>query len=496
MSVKPLKLTKEHQVFLRWRQNPLAFVKECIKAVPSNQQEEALRLVGAIANAKLKYNTGQQCTPEEVTLAKKLGITIRSGRGTGKDCWLAWVYLWLLGCFPNPQGLVTAPTSHQLRDVLWKEIAKWLRPNEFLSSYLVWQTERVFSKEDPAGWFITARTANIKGSPEEQAETLSGMHDKYMILAGDEASGLPRGIFTNLEATMTQEMNFCILISQGSRSSGYFFDTHTVDADRWLCLQWNSEESTNVSKEFYEGLERKYGRNSNMYRINVLGEFPASDSEAFIPYDWVQNAVDRELVYTDDMPIIRAFDVGGGKDDSIMVERIGPVVTRIEQFSSPRLNEVRDWIMRLLSDDEYTRAYIDNIGIGANVHDEIVFTYKFKRVESCDVRGDSSDPTCFRLRDELWQKAKNAFERGSISIPNNEDFIAELTTIRFDNDDSTKGLTKIESKKKLRERGLSSPNMADAFVMTYKDDYEVFKSVRKESWMRKPKQENRNWKIM
>jgi phage terminase large subunit len=487
---------KEKAIINRWKVSPLLFVKECIKAVPSNQQEDALNLVGKLAISKLKYNLGHTCTEEEIRLAKKLGISIRSGRGTGKDCWLAWVYLWMLICFPDSQGLVTAPTSHQLRDVLWKEISKWLKPNEFLSSFLQWQTERVFNKEEPEKWFITARTANIKGSPEEQSETLSGMHSKYMILAGDEASGLPMGIFSNLEATMTQEMNFCILISQGSRSTGYFFNTHNSDSKRWITLQWNSEESSNVTKEFVEGMAEKYGKDSNMYRINVLGEFPSLDSDAFIPYDWVVNSVERELIYTTDMPIIRAFDIGGGKDKSIMVERIGPVVTRIEEFDSPRLNEVRDWIMRMLNDDEYTRAYIDNIGIGANVYDEIVHTYGFKRVDTCDVREDSSDPTCFRLRDELWQKAKNAFENGTISIPDDEELVGELTTIRFDNEDSTKGLTKIESKKKLRERGLKSPNKADALIMTYKDDDVTYKNVKKENWIKGKKNKNISWKVV
>lgn len=415
---------------------------------------------------------------------------------TGKDAWLSWVYLWLLACWPDPQGLVTAPTSHQLRDVLWKEISKWMKQNEWLSSFLVWQTERVFNKENPEGWFITARTANIKGSPEEQAVTLSGMHDEYMIIGFDEASGIPYGTFSGLEATLTQQMNFCIMISQGSRSSGYFFDTHNSDYDRWICLQWNSEQSSNVVAGFCEGMLRKHGYDSNMYRINVRGEFPVASGDSFIPYEWVINAVDRELEYTDEMPVIRAFDVGGGKDPTIMVERCGPVITKVEEFNSPKMSEARDWIMRQLNDDEYTRAYIDNIGIGANVYSEIVDVYKFKRVETCDVREASDDATCFRLRDDLWQRVKTKFESGTIAIPNDKELIEQLTTVKFESDDATKGLIKIESKKKLRERGFDSPNRADALIMTYKDDSEVYKNVHKQRWAKKKAPVNLNWKVV
>ena len=53
-----------------WRNSPLRFVKECIDVIPTKQQIEGL---------------------QKVVRTKRL--TIRSGHGTGKDAFAAWIIL-------------------------------------------------------------------------------------------------------------------------------------------------------------------------------------------------------------------------------------------------------------------------------------------------------------------------------------------------------------------------------------------------------------------
>lgn len=491
---QPQKLTKEHQLFQSWKFNPEKFVRECIGAQPSTQQKAALDSVKKMAFAKIKSAEGQPMTEEERRLSKKIGLTIKSGRGTGKDTFLSWVYIWLLTCFPFAQGLVTAPTSHQLRDVLWKEIAKWLKPNKILSDALVWQTERVFNKDYPETWFITARTANVKGSPEEQAETLSGLHGPYMILAADEASGVPHGVFSNLEATLTDKMNFVILISNPTRGSGYFFESHNKYRDFWECFTWNTEDSDRpeLGKDYIEIQRKKYPVDSNMYRINVLGEFPIADSRTLIPWEWIQNAVERELEIIDGAYILKGIDVGAGGDKTVIVTRQGNVVTDITEYDNADTMKVVGWIMSELADDNYDMAFIDPIGLGAGVYDRLM-ELKVARLYPVDVRGEADDPSCFRVRDSLFWKLREQFEKGTIKIPDEEELIGELSTICYDVQDS-KGLTKMESKKDMRKRGLASPNKADALALTYYFGDRTYKSVNRDLTQRKP-DKPLNWRV-
>jgi len=85
-------------LFKKWRIDPLKFVLEVfdwekvslivngmIVKSPSRQQQEALVWISKLAQAKLKRAEGQKLTAEETKLANKLGISIRSGHGCGKD---------------------------------------------------------------------------------------------------------------------------------------------------------------------------------------------------------------------------------------------------------------------------------------------------------------------------------------------------------------------------------------------------------------------------
>jgi len=146
-----------------WKNSPLLFVTECIGAVPSDQQADAL--------VKIKD-------------AKRLSI--RSGHGTGKDAFAAWVALWFEATRTFPKVICTAPTARQLSDILWSEISKWLR-HSLLSEEFVIQQAKIFHKDHPKEWWIRGISPNIKASKEEQAETLAGIHGDHVLVIVDEA---------------------------------------------------------------------------------------------------------------------------------------------------------------------------------------------------------------------------------------------------------------------------------------------------------------------
>jgi phage terminase large subunit len=434
---------------------------------------------------------GWDATEEQKKLARKLGISIRSGHGPGKTASLALLYFWLMSIYPNALGYVTAPTSHQLESILWKEFRVWKSKSRFLTEKFDVQSDKVFLKEAKGVSFIQARTTNIKASEEEQAETLSGQHADYMILAADEASGLPYAVFKPLEGALTGIINFLVLISNPTRARGYFFDTHTKDSERWICLHWNSEDSPLVTQDSLIADREKYGRDSNWYRVRRLGEFPLADIESLIPYDWVLDAVDREFLPMDNDKVLKGIDVGAGGDDSIVVTRRGGKVTDIAKFNNPDTMATARWILSELGQDNWDEAFIDPIGYGAGVYDYI--RERGVDITPMDVRATSTDSNCFKKRDEIFWKLRTVFEKGLISIPNDDELIGELTTIRYNDPDSTKGKIKIESKKEMRLRGLHSPNKADALALTYCWDDESYLN-------RKPKKKTKlrpvNWKTV
>ena len=111
-------------IFKRYRNNPVLFVREMLQVEPTEQQ---CRLLEA-------------CAPEGAM------VTIRSGHGVGKTCTLAWLILWFLWTRLNVRVPCTASTASQLRDVLcglsWaREVPKELR------DYTIIQNDRLMLDE-------------------------------------------------------------------------------------------------------------------------------------------------------------------------------------------------------------------------------------------------------------------------------------------------------------------------------------------------------------
>lgn len=494
------KITK---LLARWKDSLEKFVEEAVGVNPSNglsmstQQRLAAREVSKLVNAKRKAMLGKKMTPEDLEYAEKIGVSIMSGQGTGKDAFCSWVMMWWLCCFPETLIPCTAPTADQIKNILWSEFARWynkldkdLKPQcvfkgeALKDDHLVVETQRIYvqqlnGKECFAFW----KTANPKDDPDSQAGTLYGFHAPNMLIVVDEAASVPQPVFKPLEGTITsaEGVNWILMLFNPIYQSGYAVDSHTgPNAHKWICIHWDAEESENVSKQHILDMEQKYGRNSNTFRTLVKGLPPLAEADTIIPYDWVMNAVDREIYVDDDDPIIMGLDVGAGGDNTVACIRQGWKVKSFEKFSSPNTMEVVGWAADLMDGEKVTACFIDVIGIGNGVY------YRLKelgyRVYPVDVRVTCLDERFKNVRSELWWKAREAFEANLPSIPNDLVFKSELWSPKFRH---LSGKTiEVDSKYDMKRRlSLStSPNHADAFnlTLTYKDS--MFRRQKKEGY--------------
>jgi hypothetical protein len=56
-----------------------------------------------------------------------------------------------------------------------------------------------------------------------------------------------------------------------------FFDCFNKDRELWHTFTMNAEDSEIVSKENIERIAEEFGRDSDVFRVRVLGEFPEQD---------------------------------------------------------------------------------------------------------------------------------------------------------------------------------------------------------------------------
>tara|TARA_R110000744_G_scaffold228_2_gene869 strand:- start:13828 stop:15459 length:1632 start_codon:yes stop_codon:yes gene_type:complete len=489
-----------------WRYNPYLFVIEVLGAKPlsyreqnevakvvTTQQRQVLEDVGKLAFSKkclelnkmggyeirsLAATVGLKISAEEVKMmVKKTGVSIKSGKGPGKTTLEAWLTIWFLMCFPGSIVPCTASKLDQVKDVLWREISKWIKISADKGSYgpivkdsLTVQGEKIFVKghsgEDGKEWFAIARSASTAGGSDSPAETLQGFHAQYMMIIVDEATGVPDNVFMPLESTLSDPVNFLIMTYNPTRTSGFAYRSQHRDKEEWLTYRWNCEDSENVSKESIERVARKYGRDSNAYRISVLGLEPVGDSDSVMPLEWVMAAVNRDIVVDDDDPIISCVDLARQGDDKsvILTRQSMKVDPNIKSFNGQNTMEMAGWISLHIAEEEPTCTGLDVIGMGYGVLDRL--REVGHRISGINVSESTSRKEKFeRLRDELWWKCRKAFEEGIISIPDDEELIFELSNTKYKVESN--GKIKIESKREMRKRGVASPNKADALVLTF-----------------------------
>lgn len=474
--------------FSEWQRNPRLFVIEALKLYDkgyyiTSQQEQALEELRLLVTSKLKAGWApHNMTKEDREYSKKMGISIMSGKGTGKDAFASWIILWYLTCFERCKIPCTANTSKQLKDVLWAEINKWLKGSILDKAvnghkdYVTWQAEKIYTTDSGGrDWYATPRTVNVKAAPDQQKETLQGFHEDFTLFVIDEASGIPYAVFEPFETTLTGLCNIVLMIFNPTRAKGYAIDSQYKDKGDWISLHWNAEDcelikDTEAGRAQLERLKNKYGEDSNAYRVSVKGLPPTEDEGALIPYEWVQDAVDREIIPKDTEPLIFGVDVGMGGDKSIILHRRGGKVEKISSSSLSKTGEICDWIAREALNYEARAIYVDVIGVGKGVYDGLVRDYTFPNktaIRSVCVSNSSRRKERFsRLRDELWWKVRTLFEKNLISIPPDQELIDELTSISYNTADKG-GIIKIQNKKDLKKKsGIDSPNKADALCLS------------------------------
>ena len=404
---------------------------------------------------------------------------------TGKDASASWVILWFMVTRPFAKVACTAPTNRQLRDILVSELSKWLRKSIVADEFVI-RKDVIHHKDAPKEWWIRFISPSVKATKEEQAETLAGLHGDHLLIVCDEASGIPDPTFIPLEGAMTQPDNKVILIGNMTKSSGYFHETHfhnEISKD-WTKLHWDSRKSSNVDKSYPEYMARKYGVDSNIFRIRVEGNPPLQDETTLIPLWAAQQCVGNEVLIAEDEPLYLGVDVARyGDDSSIILPRQGIRIDPWETFNKLNTIDLGGFINQTYQEVEASGCAIDVIGVGAGVADWLQ-KHGMKNLHMVNVAWASSNKEKYdRLRDELWCRVRDNCVLGLYSFPSvkpageqesyGDTLANELASVKYGfNKD---GGIKVESKKDMKSRGVKSPNIADALCLT---EYFANKSTR------------------
>lgn len=474
---------------------------------PWTGQRELWEAYGRLLNAKLKrYQLGPEAlTPEETELADKMGISVMSGHGLGKERSVTGIGLHYLSVLKRyqPKGVCTAPAGPTLQSTLWPEFSKVIAGSEYLQALFEKQANRIYLKEDPqCGKFmrIEPRTIQQNSNPEEQGVVLAGIHATGVIYLITEASGVPEPVFKPIEGGLTDPLSLVIMIFNPTKRTGFAAESHTKYRKQWLCLQWDArklkQEKLAEPKRFVwfneraqDALIEKYGEDSDTVRIRVIGLPPKQSADTLIHYDAAIAASERQVDLTLDDPLSIGVDVGGGgsgADPSIVTILRGPKLVALYEY---QVDEFRlaDLVADLLSKERANLApdasyavVVDYGGLGRSTVRQLREIHRIGHVYAVDAAESPIRESEFhRMRDELWWEVREAIMESKElaiepKISNYDALISQLTSIKWASV-ALNGRTRIKIQGKGSSSGipnikplLHSPNEADSLCLAWR----------------------------
>jgi len=426
---------------LLYSDRPAEFVEDLLNVAPQDWQREVLQKIGK---------------------DKRSLCSVISGHGCGKSSVASWLMIWFLLTRYPVKIVCTAPSASQLYDALFAEVKRWIKelPSP-LRNLLEVKSDRIELASSPTEAFISARTSRA-----ESPEAMAGVHAENVLLIFDEASAIPEQVFVSAYSSMSSHKASVLLIGNGTRNSGYFYETHTRLRDRWWTRRVSCYDSDLVSEDFIEELKIKYGEESNAFRVRVLGEFPLAEDDTLISLHAVEQASKRTVEQPEGTAVVWGLDVARyGDDASVLCIRKNRHLVSLQSWKKLSLMELSGRVLDLLNtaDEPPDEILVDSIGLGAGVLDRL----RELDIPARGVNVSESPAMADRyanLRAELWDLTKSWFAE-EVQIPNDDSLIADLTAPRYSFNSSGKMI--VESKAETKKRLGRSTDFADSLVLTF-----------------------------
>lgn len=436
------------------------FSRDILRFTPTKQQSQLLDLI--------QYET---FAPADERLK---GIAVKSGQGPGKTAICTVAALFRLLQSPGRLVLVTAPTRRQVEDIWVAELTRRVSSGHpGLQGLLDIQKQKVRVQGFKKWEIVTATSV--------KPENVQGYHEESMTVIVEEASGIERKIWGTLKGTVTQKGNLLIAIGNPNERDTEFFDMFTKDKALYHRLTWNAEESPNVDKRHIERMAKEYGRDSDVYRVRVLGEFPLESPNVVIRYEDLLHAC-REMPFVKSMMALTPNDGGArkqigidlarfGGDESVIVARYNSAMVGMLHFSKREpadvIRRAFEWQHELGWDDSSTVYCTDAGGMGQGILH--MFYENSKRVFEFHSNGTPREPQVYKdCITEAYFHLRQLSRERILHLKEDQTAFHQLVSRQYRYD---QGLFRLESKdeflKRVGTEEYTSPDRADAIALAF-----------------------------
>lgn len=390
--------------------------------------------------------------------------------------------------------ITTAPTNRQVRNLVWREVRKFVPQSKFGYPKPGVQTLDIAPNNYAFGM-------STRSQKDELAVRFQGIHGGHVLIIIDEAPGIEADIWGAISGIRAGGKVHVVAIGNPTIPSGPFYDIFTSKRELWNLITFDAFDMPNMKdiglnipnqpdksvigrkrdlmdltedelddnefpflndRRWVKEMLIEYGIDSPRWESRVRGRFPTQSEYSVFSLSWLEDAKLREDHEDSGQRWSAGIDVAGEGDDETVCYIVDG--TRIVDFFATGAPEPRGAVVGFLNNHRrhLGKIAVDKIGIGYNfmlhIRDQ-GFT-----VEGINVGEAPNDKEkFFNLKAELYWKARGVMELGTVSNMTDERTISQLASIRYG--ETPKGQIKIESKPEARKRGVKSPDRAEAFIL-------------------------------
>lgn len=396
---------------------------------------------------------------------KRFKIALRAPNESGKSSRIIPVMcVRHLQRYPSGKVVITSKDSRQISDQVWPALKR------VLHKFPQWKvTNSQYTIDTPGGGRLRAFTTADPG----RAEGFHSDENSPLLIIVDEAKTIDPDIFQAIDRC---SYNVLLYISSPDRKYGPFYEAFTSNAQRFHCFHAGLNDCRAwISQEKIDDIIATFGVESSFTKSALEGEFMDDDlgETHIIEPDEVEAWLHSEIGFK---PGITTFglDYAQGGDNNAIVVRHGNSCPEIVAFQQKNTAIATQEIVGHLYRMGYDRRtanlqmYGDVGGAGKNFNDTLrmqgfpITDFNFGGKSALD--GFKNDGT------RIWYNLASMIRQGEIRCPpvhqkNVKMLFNQLVSRRRKLDAGGKAW--METKQEMRERGIASPDIADAFALAF-----------------------------
>lgn len=374
-------------------------------------------------------------------------VALKAANGSGKSSTVgAAAAIWNAAIFPGSLTIVTSGVYRQVKEQFFPAIRAH---NSRFPDWSFLETE----VETPTG-------SRIIGFSTDDPGRFEGWHNDNLLMICDEAKSIPNPIFDSIDRCQPVRLLF---MSSPGTASGRFYDAFTRQRQFYTTISATAYDCPHLSEEWINREISKHGITSPLIRSMIFAEFQKDGQDGTLislrnleeclaqPPEWQEGKV-------------HAFcDFAAGGDENVLAVRRGNRVEVVKAWRERNtMAAVGEFIRSFREQDLHANEISgDGSGLGKPICDRLKEEGWAIRPVNNGAR--ASEPDLYvDVAAETWAKGARTIEEREVILPDDDLLHAQLTSRKSTL--NSRGQIQLESKTQMRNRGMPSPDRADAVL--------------------------------